>query len=60
MKDDLKRLLNEFLSETHKYRQEERDLQFSSDMPKKTEKYTRKPDLEDLINWLNGKIGEDY
>ena len=58
MKDDLKRLLNEFLYETRRYRQEERDLQFSDRMPPKKETYTREATLTDLIDWLNDRI--DY
>jgi hypothetical protein len=58
MKDDLKRLMNEFLEESWKSRRAKRDLQLTSDMPKKFEEYTREPTLTDFIDWLNNNLEE--
>jgi ribosomal protein L11 len=56
MKDDLIRLLKEFLEETRDYRTEKIDVQLTDKMPKKYEDKLREPTLYDLINWLNGDI----
>ena len=53
MKEDLRRLMDEFLKETRSQRQEKRDLQFTEKMPAKYEYITRKPTLQDFIYWLN-------
>ncbi len=58
MKDDLKRLMNEFLEQTWQYRQGERDLQLTEKMPPKKETYTRQATLVDFIDWLNDRIEE--
>jgi len=61
MKDDLKRLLNEFVEETRNYRKTKKDLQFTSEMPPEFEIVEREPTLKDLILWLNDEIGgEDW
>jgi hypothetical protein len=68
MKDDLKRLLNEFREETRDARMVKIDLQKTSDMPKKHTYKLRPATLEDLILWLNDDLelepeldyGENY
>ena len=57
MKDDLKRLLNEFLEDTKNYRKVKKDLQFTSDMPPKFEIILREPTMKDWTMWLNNEIG---
>lgn len=59
MKDDLKRLLNEFLEETKNYRMEKVDVQLTEKMPKGYKLVLRRPTLDDLIDWLNGKTEEE-
>ena len=53
MKEDLKRLLNEFLAETRDDRYYEEDLQYTSSMPPKKIWKIREPNLNALIEWLN-------
>ena len=53
MKDDLKRLMNEFLSETREERVEKINTRFTKDMPESFEHIVREPTLSDLIDWLN-------
>lgn len=60
MKDDLKRLMNEFWQETKDYRTEKKIIQNTKESPIKTEYIMRDPTLEDLIEWLNGRIDNDY
>jgi hypothetical protein len=59
VKDDLKRLLNEFLEETKNYRMEKVDVQLTEKMPKGYKLVLRRPTLDDLIDWLNGKTEEE-
>ena len=59
MKDDLKRLLNEFREETINYRKVKKDLQFTDKMPEKFEIIVREPTMNDFLLWLNGEIGEE-
>lgn len=59
MKDDLKRLLNEFMKETLDARKVRIDLQLTNKMPKKHTYKTRQPTLEDLILWLNDDLELD-
>jgi len=59
MKDDLKRLLNEFLDETRKYRTEKVNTQLTDKMPESYKYKTREATLSDLIDWLNNNIGSD-
>ncbi len=56
MKDDLKRLMNEFLQETIEFRTIEVDKQLTSDMPAKKNKGLREPTLLDFIWWLNDEF----
>ena len=68
MKDDLKRLFNEFIEKTRKARQVKIDLQFTDKMPKKHTYKTREATLDDFILWLNDDLelepeldyGENY
>lgn len=55
MKDDLKRLINEFLQETKEARTMKVDLQLTNKMAKKTEWVTSEPTFMDFISWLNSK-----
>jgi hypothetical protein len=59
MKDDLKRLLNEFLTETYKYRTEKVNVQFTDKSLERYEYKTREATLTDLIDWLNDRIESD-
>jgi hypothetical protein len=59
MKEDLKRLLNEFIQETINYRTEKKDMRLTDKMPEKYEWVTRQPTFEDLLDWLNNNIEEN-
>jgi hypothetical protein len=56
MKDSLKRLLNDFLEETRKYRTEKISTQMTSSMPESYEDKTREATLTDLVDWLNDNL----
>lgn len=53
MKDDLRRLVDEFLKETENMRLEKKDLQLNSSMPEKYKYVVRDATFMDFINWLN-------
>ena len=59
MKDDLKRLINEFLEETKEYRRVETDEQLTDKMPPRKVKYLREATLTDFIDWLNDDINNE-
>lgn len=56
MKDDLKRLLNEFLEESVWYRTEKVEVQNTQSSPKEYKTIVNRPTVDDLIEWLNGRI----
>lgn len=53
MKEDLKRLMKEFLEESYDYRTEIIEVQNTKDSPITKKKKTRQPTLLDFIEWLN-------
>lgn len=53
MKDDLKRLVNEFIDETWEERTKTVEIQHTNDSPITKEKVTDEPTFQDLIWWLN-------
>ena len=58
MKDDLKRLMNEFLEETRELRRVKVDLQLTNNAPPKFEDEIREVTLSDFIEWLNEVVEE--
>jgi hypothetical protein len=56
MKDDLRRLINEFIRETIDFRRETIDLQLTDKMKPSTKTIVREPTLSDFILWLNDEI----
>lgn len=53
MKDDLKRLVNEFLEETREERLETYEVQVTQDSPMVKETKLKTPTFQDFIWWLN-------
>lgn len=58
MKEDLKRLMNEFLEETKSSRIVKKDLQLTNKMSVKFKYELREPTFTEFIDWLNS-VNED-
>lgn len=59
MKEDLKRLINEFVKETREHRTEKVSTQLTDKMKEDYKYVRREPTLQDFIEWLNNEIPYD-